>query len=287
MRGGDGVEGVGGGGGAFVRAVSRSLDEVEAIARAGAVVNEALRAALGVCCSGRTTAEVDEAAGRVIRERGGAALFRGYRQGGAPPFPGDACVSVNEEVVHGVPSGSRVLAPGDLVSVDVGVRLGGWCADSAATVVVGGGGDGGGRDLISATRGVLGAARDLMEPGIWWSSVAMEMERLTRHSGFGFVAEFVGHGIGRELHESPKAPSYWAGYAGPDFELREGVVLAVEPLLASGAADRLGRVGVEVAEDGWTVRLRGGGVACHEECVLAVAPGGGRVLSGISLDGGV
>jgi len=279
VRGGDG-----GGGGLVVRAVARTGDEVEAIARAGSVVNEALRAALGLCDAGRTTGEVDEAAGRVIRDRGGAALFRGYRQGGAPPFPGDACVSVNDEVVHGVPSGSRVLADGDLVSVDVGVRLDGWCADSAATVVVGRGGGVEGRGLIAETRGVLGAARDLMKPGVWWSSVAMEMERLTRRSGFGFVAEFVGHGIGRELHESPKAPSYWAGYAGPDFELREGVVLAVEPLLASGGVDGRGRVGVELAEDGWTVRLRGGGLACHEECVLAVAAGGGRVLSGISLD---
>jgi len=266
--------------------VGREPGELDAIGRAGEVVNAALRAAGDACLAGATTAGVNDAAASVISDRGGAALFRGYRQGGAPPFPGDVCVSVNEEVVHGVPSGARRLRSGDLVSVDVGVLLDGWCADSATSFVVEGGGVGGEEAalLVESTRRVLGRARELMEPGVRWSAVARELEAMSVSAGYGFVTEYVGHGIGRALHEPPKAPSYWSGYVGRDFELVEGSVLAVEPLLASGRRDSGGRVGVEVAADGWTVRLREGVLACHEECVIAAAAGGGRVLSGIALE---
>ncbi len=276
-----------------IRAAARSEREIDAIARAGDVVNGALHRAREAARPGATTADVDAAVEAVIFECGAEPLFKGYRQGSAPPFPGCACVSVNEEVVHGVPSAERALRTGDMVSIDVGVRFDGWCADSATTLVVGGGdaGDidaegrpvsGGSDTLIGSTRRVLLAAIGAMRPGVMWSAVASEMERLTLASGFGYVAEYVGHGIGRELHEPPKAPSYRTGYQGPDFELQEGVVLAIEPLLATGEADEYGRVAIRVADDGWTVKLADTGVACHEECIAAVTGGGARIISGIA-----
>jgi methionyl aminopeptidase len=266
---------------------TRTAEEVAGLERAGGVVAQALRAATDACIAGATTADVDRAAGEAIRASGAATLFRGYRQGESPPFPADCCVSVNEEVVHGVPS-TRMLRSGDVVSIDIGVRLDGWCGDSATTVIVPGGFDpatpasapdlAARRRLIQTTRDVLDAAVDMMNPGRAWSDIGTELEQLTVNAGYGYVTEYVGHGIGRRLHEPPKAPSYWTGYTGQDFELEEGMVLAIEPLLVLGGS--AGRAPVRVAPDNWTVTAGAGSLACHEEYMVAVGTRGARVLSG-------
>jgi methionyl aminopeptidase len=267
----------------------RTPREIDRIAAAGSVVARALDAAEHACAPGVTTLQINEAVAGVLRDAGAESLFRGYLQKGAPPFAGEACISVNEGVVHGLPGG-RPIAPGDLVTVDVGARLGGWCADAARSLLVPGGPDDAlAARLIEATRTILEHAAACMAPGRRWSEVGLELEELARETGFGIVTEYVGHGIGRELHEPPKAPAYWTGFVGPDFVLEPGLVLAIEPILTSrpGTAEDLTRQGglpawrtpVRGLDDGWTIVTADGCLACHEEHVVAVAPGGGRILT--------
>ncbi len=277
----------------------RTPDEIAALERAGAVVVEALRAAARAAQPGVSTADIDAAAAAVVESAGAAPLFQGYRQGDSPPFPAVCCISLNEEVVHGIPSPDRIVRAGDLVSVDVGVRLDGWCGDSGTTILIPGPLDPATpeppapgahsledrRRLIETTRGVLDAAVSLMAPGLMWSDIARQLERLTLDAGLGYVAEYVGHGIGRQLHEPPKAPAYWTGYSGPDFQLREGMVLAVEPLLirtadaGGGTPGASGRLPVRTAPDRWTILAPPGSIACHEEYMIAIEAAGARPLS--------
>ncbi len=250
---------------------------------------------------------LDEEAQKVMRESGAQPLFSGYVQGSSPPFPAATCISVNDEVVHGIP-GSRALHPGDVVTIDVGVRFEGWCADSAISLVVPAG-EGefadlrtesevqNARRMVLANRALLNLAIGLMRPGVMWSRIAKALEVAAEASGFGIVTEYIGHGIGRQLHELPRAPAYWTGFRGEDFCLEEGMTLAVEPMLTSrrgGPADVAGampgmgvgadglpvwRTQIRDGGDGWTVLTRDGSFACHEEHVVAIVPGGSRVLT--------
>lgn len=259
------------------------------MASAGALASRVVRAVLDHAEPGVTTQGLSDLARRLIDEGDAIGLFRGYSQGEAPPFPGDLCVSVNDEIVHGVPSG-RVLERGDLLSVDCGLRLDGWCADHASSVVVGGDdANPVAARLIAAAWGVLDRAITEMTQGSRWSTVARAMEEATEATGFGLVTDFVGHGIGTELHEAPKAPCYWSGTTCPDFTLTPGLVLAVEPLLtvSRGGAPGSGasglpawRTGVRTDEqDAWTVRTADGSLACHVEHTVAITDSGPRVLT--------
>jgi methionyl aminopeptidase len=252
----------------------RSDDEVDAIRSAARAVGLTLQACRDVCRIGMTTRELADAAADVIRSTGGESLFRGYRRGAAPPFPGDVCISVNEEVVHGVP-GDRIIRDGDLVTVDCGVRLNGWCGDGATTLQIGAVKPLH-RRLARATRDVLELAIDMMEPGVLWSDIARAMQTAGEDAGFGVVRDFVGHGIGRELHEPPKVPAFVDGWNGmTDFVLRPGMVLAVEPMLTAGTPETVGLT------DGWTVVTRDRRWAAHEEHTIAVRDDGVEVLSGL------
>jgi len=282
--------------------VIKSQPQIEAMARAGAVAREALRAAAELAHPGVTTASLDLAAAAVLTRRGALALFPGYTQASGPPYPTATCVCVNDEVVHAIP-GPRVLEPSDLVTIDIGVRMGGWCADSALSLVVPA------REgqpftteqrersreanrLLAATRELLAFAVRLMTPGRKWSEVAKAMEGAARGAGFGIVTEYIGHGIGRELHESPRAPAYWTGFRGEDFRLETGMTLAIEPMLTSSRASLLQspvsvdpdglpawRTPVRAADDHWTALTIDGSLACHEEHVVAVTQFGPRILT--------
>lgn len=252
----------------------KTPDQIELMRLAGRVVRRALEAASRACVAGATTRQVNDVARTVILGAGGVGLFRDYptyRPGEG--FPGDVCVSVNEEIVHGIP-GSRVLCDGDIVTVDCGVKLAGWCADAAVTVPVG--------DvsrpvekLVRVTREVLAEAIEAIRPGRRWSQVARIMQELAESAGFGVVREFVGHGIGRVLHELPQAPAYVSRRfaRGHDFELEVGMTLAVEPMLTLGNP-----VPVTLA-DGWTVVTRDRLPSCHVEHTIAVTPRGADVLT--------
>lgn len=259
-----------------------------ALRAAARTVEDALIAAAGCAVAGVTTSDVNAEAARAIERCGAEALFLGQTSDGAPDFPAAACVSVNDEVIHGVPGG-RTLAPGDLVSIDVGARLGGWCADAAVSVVVPGDSERArtALDLVEATREVVAEAVAMIAPGAKWSAVGRAMEERARAGGYGIVTEFVGHGVGRQLHMEPRVPAYATGFSGDDFELEEGLVLAVEPILTapgSRGAPPARRGGwatpVATLEDGWTVVTRTGELACHEERMVRVTARGCEVLTG-------
>jgi methionyl aminopeptidase len=272
----------------------RTPQEIEKLEDAARLVAEVLRLTREACAEGTRTDDIDAIAREHIAGAGATSLFEGYNPGDSIPFPAQTCISVNEEVVHGIPS-SRRLERGDLVCIDVGISLDGWCGDSATSLIVGGPD----ANLIAAklqanTRGVLELGLSMILPGRKWSEIGSEMERLSGERGAGIVTEFVGHGIGRELHEPPKVPAYWSGFRGEDFELREGMVISIEPMLTEGRGDPSGRNGragfpdfrmpVEVdPRDGWTVRTSDGGLSCHEERVVAVTSDGGRMLGGLPI----
>lgn len=266
----------------------KSPSELEAIRRAARVARQALEHAAAACRPGIITSQLDAMVREHLAQARAQPLFPGYRQGGSPPFPATACISVNEEVVHGIP-GSRTLQPNDLVSIDVGLRLDGWCADTATTVLIRGesSGDLRAAALIVAVRGLMEQAIRLIKPGARWSAIARELERAAHATGYGLITEYVGHGIGRDLHEPPRAPAYWSGFDGPDFVLEPGMVLAVEPILAAGRG--LGatppgglpawRMPVRLLADGWTVVTADGSPAAHEEHMFAVTDHGGEILT--------
>lgn len=254
----------------------RSAREIDAIARAGAVVWDAVMGALENAAPGVTTGSLNEIVrGRLTGARA-EALFEGYRHGSGPPFPAASCVCVNEQVTHGIP-GDRVLEDGDLVTVDVGARLGGWCADAASSVVVGGQRPEA-AELVGVTRSIVGRAIGMVRPGRSWSEIVAMARSVVGERGLSLAAGYDGHGIGRELHEPPRAWLAWPGEreTGADFVFRPGMVLTIEPIVLSGSGELV------TMPDGWTVRTRDRSLACHEERMIGVTRHGCRVLTGMA-----
>ncbi len=261
-------------GGGAARITLKSEREIAAIGRTGRLVHKALEAAAAACRPGATTAEVDAAAAEVIARGGGRSVLRGYAGSGrGQAFPADTCVSVNEQVIHGVP-GSRALSTGDLVTIDCGVQLEGWCCDAAVTVGVGAVSPEASQ-LVQSTELVLATAIHMIRPGVRWSEIAVAMHCIGAESGFGVVTGYVGHGIGRRLHEPPQIPAFLDRrlLRQGDFTLCPGMTLAIEPILALGS----GRT--RKLPDGWTVVTEDGEVACHVEHTVAVTRDRAVVLS--------
>ena len=255
------------------------------MAVSGAAARSALDAALHACRIGASTRDVADAARRAIEAGEGIALFEGYPADAERPFPDVACVCVNDEVVHGVPGGYQ-LVRGDLVTVDVGVRVGAWCGDVADSVVVGLNAAAGLGDLaqrlVDATRAATEAAIAQIKPGIWWSEAVGAA--VDAAGPFAFVPGYVGHAIGRELH-GPLRVLFVTDNGEPikrggrhDFRLWPGMCFTVEPILAAefGASRPPKAV---AAADGWTVRLAEGGLAAQVEETVAVTAEGVRVLT--------
>lgn len=270
----------------------RCAAEIESIRAAGVLASAALAAAAAVCRAGATTASIDAAAERAIRDGGGEPLFLGYRgsksgSDGAerPAYPASTCVSVNEELVHGVP-GSRVIRDGDLVAIDVGVRLDGWCADTATTIAVGEIG-GERRAMLECAQRMLAHAIAAIVPGRRWSQVVVELESIAERAGLAIAADFVGHGIGRALHEAPQVPCTLnkAFLEHHDFTLRPGMVIAIEPMLVLepprrvGADSHLVNPACRLSDDGWTVTVESGAPSCHVEHTVVVTRDGAEILT--------
>lgn len=254
--------------------VLKSRREIGLMRQAGAVVHSVLTRVRELAVVGVTTAELNAVAEKMIADADGIALFKGVENPQADkPFPAALCTSVNEELVHGVP-GDRALVDGDIVSVDCGVRLNGYCGDSATTIAVG---SLSARvtHLLDVTRGALALAIEKMRPGLMWSEVAAQMQEYVEAQGLSVVREFVGHGIGREMHEEPKVPNYWdKAQRRLDFELVPGLVLAVEPMVNLGSRD------VDFAGPGrWPVVTKDGQPAAHFEHTLAVTETGVEILT--------
>lgn len=278
--------------------VLRSAVEIDSIRAAGALASAALAAATEACRVGATTASIDAAAERAIRDGGGEPLFLGYRGSKAnanaadrPAYPASTCVSVNEELVHGVP-GRRVICDGDLVAIDVGVRLDGWCADTATTVAVGAVSRER-RAMLDCAERMLAHAISAIAPGRRWSRIVLELESIAEHAGLAVAADFVGHGIGRALHEAPQVPCTLskAFLEHHDFTLRPGMVIAIEPMLVLEPPRRVGddahlvNPSCRLADDGWTVTVESGAPSCHVEHTVVVTRDGARILTLPANDG--
>jgi len=238
--------------------------ELEAMHQAGRVVARVLKAVKGKVAPGVTTAELDKLAERLCRDYGAKPAFKGYRG-----YPYCLCCSVNEQVVHGFPN-SRPLQAGDILSMDFGVILDGFYGDSATTVPVGPVSDLA-RDLMKTTRDALFAAIDKMRPGLRLGDVSAAVQTVVESRGFSVVRQFVGHGIGRNLHEDPQLPNY--GTPGKGAMLKPGMVIAIEPMVNAGGYE------VEILDDGWTAVTRDGKLSAHFEHTVAVTQDGPRILS--------
>lgn len=242
--------------------------------QAGAVVADALSKLQKIATPGVTTAYLDEVALRVTAEAGAEALFRGVRSPQArAPFPGAICASINEQVVHGIPSDRSVLREGDILSIDFGVRLNGYCGDAAVTIPIGRISEEN-RRLVETTREVLGVAIAGARPGVRWSQIAGRMQRHAESAGFSVVRDFVGHGIGTKMHEDPKVPNFVSDeLLADDILLAEGMVLAVEPMVNAGG------YAVRTLKNGWTVVTKDGRPSAHFEHTIVVVKGGCEVLT--------
>lgn len=247
----------------------RSPREIERMRPAGRIVWEAHQAAASLVRPGVTTAELDQAVEDVFRRYEAEPLFKGVP--GPMPFPAATCISVNEEVVHGIP-GTRALAAGDIVSLDTGCRVDGWCGDAAVTHAVEPI-DPEARRLLDVTSQVLRLAVQKLGVCSRWSEVAGAMQEFVQGHGFSVVTAFCGHGIGRDLHELPQAPNCPSASA-DDFLIKPGLVLAVEPMVNAGRPE------VRCLEDGWTQVADDGSLSAHFEHTIAITDAGPQVLTG-------
>ena len=244
--------------------VLKTPRELAIMDRANALVHETLRLVAGAAAPGVTTAELDAMAEEHIRSRGGLPAFKGYRG-----YPATLCTSVNDVIVHGIPSRSCRLAEGDVISLDCGAVLEGFFGDAAITVPVGEVAPEAAR-LMQVTRECLERAVEVVRPGRRLSDVGHAVQVHAEAAGFSVVREFVGHGIGRALHEEPQVYNFGPPGRGP--ELRPGLVLAVEPMINAGVP------GVTIDRDGWTSRTEDGKLSAHFEYSVAVTEDGPWVL---------
>ena len=245
--------------------VCRSAAELEKMRAAGRLVGEVLTALTPSVVPGVTTAELDEVAEKMITDAGAIPAFKGYHG-----YPATICSSINEEVIHGIPSGQRVLREGDILSIDVGASLEGYFGDSAITLPVGHVSEEAAR-LLTVTEEALYKAIEVARPGGRVSDIGHAVQKHVEAYGFSVVREFVGHGIGQKMHEEPQVPNY--GEAGRGPRLAEGMVLAIEPMVNAG------KPAVKVLSDGWTAVTRDKSLSAHFEHTVAITASGAWILT--------
>ncbi|MET9522523.1 type I methionyl aminopeptidase [Streptomyces coeruleorubidus] len=244
---------------------------IDAMYEAGQVVARALTAAQKAADVGVSLLELDEVAHDVLREAGATSPFLGYRPSFAPtPFPAVLCVSVNDAIVHGIPTRYR-LRDGDLVSIDFGAELGGWVGDSALSFVVGTPREADLR-LIETAERALAAGIEAAVVGNRIGDIAHAIGTVCRAAGYGIPDGFGGHGIGRRMHEDPGVPN--EGRPGRGMRLRHGMALAIEPMVIAGGTDTF-----HAAPDGWTLKTDDGSRAAHAEHTVAITDAGPRILT--------
>jgi methionyl aminopeptidase len=244
--------------------VCRSAAEIERLARVNELVARVLAELKAAVRPGMTTADLDALAEQRLREAGAEPAFKGYHG-----YPATICASINEQVVHGIPS-SRVLIDGDIVSVDMGAKLDGFYGDSAVTVPVGTIDDDAER-LLMVTEDALYRGIAAVRAGARVSDIGAAVQMHVEAHGFSVVREFVGHGIGTKLHEEPQIPNYGTAGRGP--RLAEGMVLAIEPMV------NFGKPAVRVLGDGWTAVTKDGSLSAHFEHTVVVTGNGARILT--------
>lgn len=243
----------------------KSREQIALMRRAGKVVAEMHEECAAAAKAGATTLDIDRVAREVIDRRGARSNFLGYHG-----FPAVVCTSPNDVIVHGIPSDAVVLEDGDILSIDCGAIIEGWHADAALTVPIGTI-DAESQRLIDVTRDSLWAAIEQVVEGRRLGDIGAAVEGLAEAAGFTVVREYVGHGIGTAMHEEPQVPNY--GPPGRGYKLREGIVLAIEPMVNAGGPE------TEVLDDGWTVVTRDGRRSAHFEHTIAVTENGPEVLT--------
>ena len=244
--------------------VPKSPEQIDRIAAGGQILARCLSLLRGRARAGATTGELDRAAERFIRSHGAEPAFKGYRG-----FPGSICASPNSMIVHGIP-GPNELRRGDILSIDVGVVLDGWVADAAVTVAVGPISPVAAK-LLETTRAALFDAVEQCRPDNRLGDVSHAVQARVESAGFAVVRALVGHGVGRAMHEDPQIPNFGEPASGP--VLREGMVLAIEPMVNVGADP------IRMGEDSWAVYSQDGSLAAHFEHTVAVTANGPRVLT--------
>lgn len=244
----------------------KTPEEIDTIARGGAIIADFLVEVRPRIQPGISTLVIDEFADAFIRAHAGAVpAFKGLYG-----FPGSVCTSLNEEVVHGVPKADRILENGDIISIDVGVQLDGWCSDSAWTFPVGEI-DEREKYLMEVTKVALDLAVSATVLGSFIGDIGAAVVTKVKGTGLGIIRDLVGHGVGREVHEEPQVPN--VAESGTGLPLREGMVLAIEPMLSSGTSE------IKTLDDRWTVVTRDGTSAAHFEHTVAVTTAGPRILT--------
>jgi methionyl aminopeptidase len=245
--------------------ICRSTAELDKMREAGRLVGEVLTELAAHVAPGVTTADLDAMAEARITKAGATPAFKGYHG-----YPATICASINDEVIHGIPSGRRVLNAGDIISIDVGAALGGYFGDSAVTLPVGQVSEPA-ATLLRVTEESLYKAIECVRPGGRVSDIGHAVQRHVEAQGFSVVREFVGHGIGQKMHEEPQVPNYGERGRGP--RLAEGMVLAIEPMVNEGVAS------VRVLSDGWTAVTADGRLSAHFEHTVAVTANGPWILT--------
>jgi methionyl aminopeptidase len=252
----------------------KSAREIAQMRRAGRIVAEVLALVESNLRPGITTGELDALAERHMREAGATPSFKGYLGGGRygrgpHAYPASLCISIDEEIVHGIP-GDRVIKDGSIVSVDAGAIVDGWHADAARTFIVGEV-EPEVRELVTTTRLAMMAGITAAVPGQRVGDISGAIEDVAAPAGYGIVREYVGHGIGTEMHQEPQVPNFRNG--GKGMELAPGICLAIEPMLTLGEARTVTR------PDGWTVATRDGSIAAHFEHTIAINENGPEILT--------
>src|SRR5271165_555276 len=246
--------------------VCKSRAEIDKMRRSGHIVRQVLEAAKELVAPGVSTMDLERVAERKIRDLGAKPAFKGYYD-----YPCVLCTSINDEIVHGIPSEHRVLRTGDIVSIDTGVVLDGFYSDSAITVPVGGAVTNELQKLLEVTRESLYRGIEAARIGNTIGDVGAAVQQVVEANGFSVVREFVGHGIGTKLHEDPQVPNYGAPGSGP--KLRDGMVLAIEPMV------NVGKPGTRVLDDKWTAVTEDGSFSAHFEHCVAVTRNGPMILT--------
>ena len=246
--------------------VCKSRSEIDKMRRSGRIVRQVLEAAREVVAPGVSTMDLERVAERKIRDLGAKPAFKGYYN-----YPCVLCTSVNDEIVHGIPSERRVLKAGDIVSLDCGVVLDGYYGDAAITVPVGDQISAELQKLLAVTRESLIRGIDAARAGNTVGDVGAAVQQIVEANGFSVVREFVGHGIGTRLHEDPQVPNYGTPGHGP--KLRDGMVLAIEPMV------NVGKPGTRLLDDQWTAVTEDGSYSAHFEHCIAVTKNGPMILT--------
>lgn len=246
--------------------VCKSQSEIDKMRRSGHIVRQVLDELRGMVAAGVSTMDLEKIADRRIKELGAKPAFKGYYG-----YPCVLCTSINDEIVHGIPSSKRVLKAGDIVSIDCGVVLDGYYGDAAITVAVDDSVSAERKKLMEVTERSLYKGIEQVKIGNSISDIGGAVQEFVEANGFSVVREFVGHGIGTKLHEEPQVPNFRS--RGADMRLREGMVLAIEPMVNAGGPH------VRVGDDNWAVYSADGSLAAHFEFTVAVTEDGPRILT--------